>query len=70
MEDLGKLLKEMGSLLFECPEQLMEAQYKNKGSLMITYNFCYDYFENKLITSTNFSVYEINKMGENVFRKK
>ena len=33
---------------------------------MITYNFCYDYFENKLITSTNFSVYDINKMGENV----
>ena len=31
---------------------------------MITYYFCYDYFENKLITSTNFSVYEINKMGE------
>ena len=64
-----KILKEMGRLSFECSEQLMEAQYNNKWSLRITYYFCYDYFENKLITSTNFSVYEINKMGENVFRK-
>ena len=59
-------LKEMGRLSFEYSEQFMEAQYNNNWSLWITYYFCYDYFENKSITSTNFSVYEIHKMGENV----
>ena len=28
--------------------------------------FCYDCFENKLITSTNFSVYKMYKMGANI----